>query len=67
MDKEFIGKNIVVTGAACGLGRAVAMGLAGQSVFEALANRSRADQILLDLVNLPNRAAIRATVEGLCW
>jgi 3alpha(or 20beta)-hydroxysteroid dehydrogenase len=31
MDKEFIGKNIVVTGAASGLGRAVAMGLAGQS------------------------------------
>jgi len=31
MDKEFVGKNIVVTGAASGLGRAVAMGLAGQS------------------------------------
>lgn len=31
MDKEFVGKNIVVTGAASGLGRAVAIALAGQS------------------------------------
>ena len=43
------------------------VGLSGPAVFDALANRSRADQVLLDLVNLPNRAAIRARVEGLCW
>lgn len=43
------------------------VGLAGQTVFDILANRSRPDQVLLDLVNLPNRAAIRAKVEGLCW
>lgn len=43
------------------------VGLAGQTVFDILANRSRPDQILIDLVNLPNRAAIRAKVEGLCW
>lgn len=43
------------------------VGLAGQTVFDILANRSRPDQFLLDLVNLPNRAAIRAKVEGLCW
>lgn len=43
------------------------VGLAGQTVFDILANRSRPDQILLDLVNLPNRAVIRAKVEGLCW
>lgn len=43
------------------------VGLAGQAVFDTLANCSRPDQILLDLVNLPNRAAMRAKVEGLCW
>ena len=43
------------------------VGLTGQSVFDILAIRSRPDQVLLDLVNLPNRAAIRAKVEGLCW
>ncbi len=43
------------------------VGLSGPAVLDALANRSRPDQVLLDLVNLPNRAAIRARVEGLCW
>lgn len=43
------------------------VGLANPTVFETLANRSRPDQIVLDLVNLPNRGAIRAKVEGLCW
>lgn len=43
------------------------VGLADTTVYEALASRSRADQVVLDLVNLPNRAAIQATVEGLCW
>lgn len=43
------------------------VGLANPTVFETLANRSRPDQIVLDLVNLPNRGAIRARVEGLCW
>lgn len=43
------------------------VGLAGQTVLDRLSSRSRSDQILLDLVNLPNRASIRAKVEGLCW
>jgi GDP-mannose 6-dehydrogenase len=43
------------------------VGLTGQSVFDVLANRCRPDQSVLDLVNLPNRAAIRAKVDGLCW
>ena len=43
------------------------VGLADQAVFDTLASRCRPDQVVLDLVNLPNRAAIRAKVEGLCW
>jgi GDP-mannose 6-dehydrogenase len=43
------------------------VGLADQAVFDILASRCRPDQVVLDLVNLPNRAAIRAKVEGLCW
>ena len=43
------------------------VGLADQTVFDTLASRCRPDQVVLDLVNLPNRAAIRAKVEGLCW
>jgi len=43
------------------------LGLSGQDIFETLAARSRADQVLLDLVNLPNRQEIRARIQGLCW
>jgi GDP-mannose 6-dehydrogenase len=43
------------------------VGLADQAVFDTLASRCRPDQVVLDLVNLPNRATIRAKVEGLCW
>ncbi|WPC67646.1 nucleotide sugar dehydrogenase [Rhodoferax ferrireducens] len=43
------------------------VGLADQAVFDTLASRCRPDQVVLDLVNLPNRAVIRAKVEGLCW
>ena len=43
------------------------VGLRGVHIFETLALRCRADQQVLDLVNLPNRAAVRARVEGLCW
>ena len=43
------------------------VGLAGTAVADALARHARPDQIVLDLVNLPNRAAIAAKVEGLCW
>lgn len=43
------------------------VGLAGADVAQALATHARADQRVLDLVQLPNRAAIAAQVEGLCW
>ena len=43
------------------------VGLTGNAVAEALARCCRADQTVLDLVNLGNRAAIAAQVEGLCW
>ncbi len=43
------------------------VGLAGATVVEALARCCRADQTVLDLVNLGGRADIAAKVEGLCW
>ena len=43
------------------------IGLSGQAVADTLASLVRPDQLLLDLVNLPNRDAIKAKVEGLCW
>ena len=43
------------------------LGLTGQHVFDVLATHSRPDQVVLDLVNLPNHQAIRAEVVGLCW
>ncbi len=43
------------------------LGLTGQHVFDVLATHSRPDQVVLDLVNLPNHQAIRAKVVGLCW
>lgn len=42
-------------------------GLATPDVCNALARLSRPDQIVLDLVNLPDRAALRAQVQGLAW
>jgi GDP-mannose 6-dehydrogenase len=43
------------------------VGLGGRVVHDALVQHSRGDQVILDLVNLSNRAAISAEVEGLCW
>ena len=43
------------------------VGLSGAAVADALALGCRADQVLIDLVNLPNRSALRARVEGLSW
>ena len=43
------------------------VGLSGAAVADALALGCRADQVLIDLVNLPNRSAFRARVEGLSW
>lgn len=43
------------------------VGLSHPSVCDALAVHARQDQQVLDLVNLPNRSDIRASVDGLCW
>lgn len=43
------------------------VGLTGRNVAEALAANCRPDQIVLDLVNLPERGRIGAEVVGLCW
>ncbi|ACV34754.1 nucleotide sugar dehydrogenase [Accumulibacter sp.] len=43
------------------------IGLSGQAIAETLARSCRAEQVLLDLVRLPNPAAIPAAVHGLCW
>ncbi len=43
------------------------VGLNERRVFEALKRHVRKDQIVLDLVNVPDRAALPAAVEGLCW
>jgi GDP-mannose 6-dehydrogenase len=43
------------------------VGMTGQNVFDTLAQRSRSDQIVLDLVNLSTTTTIQAQVQGLCW
>ena len=45
----------------------IVVGLSGGQIADALATHTRAGQKVLDLVNLPNRDGIAATVEGLCW
>lgn len=35
--------------------------------FESLAHRVREDQLVLDLVNIPQREALRGKVVRLCW
>ena len=43
------------------------VGLSSKEVFADLARLARPGQKIIDLVNLPNVADIRADVEGLCW
>lgn len=43
------------------------VGLTGAEVSDALATHCRAEQLVLDVVNLPNKSAIPARTEGLCW
>ncbi len=43
------------------------VGLSDARIFDALVQHVRADQIVLDLVNIPQREALRGTVTGLCW
>ena len=43
------------------------VGLNGKDVAEGLREHARDDQVVVDLVRLPNRAAIRARIQGLSW
>lgn len=43
------------------------IGVNNPTLFAALQERARPDQIVLDLVNLPASVTTRASVEGLCW
>jgi GDP-mannose 6-dehydrogenase len=43
------------------------VGLSERKIFEALARHVREDQIILDLVNIPQREALQGKVMGLCW
>ena len=43
------------------------VGLSGADVAQSLVKHCRPNQVVIDLVNLPNPGAIAARVEGLCW
>ena len=43
------------------------VGLSERRVFEALARHVREDQVVIDLVNIPQRETLRGKVTGLCW
>jgi GDP-mannose 6-dehydrogenase len=43
------------------------VGLNDESTLEQLKQTVRADQIVLDLVNISKREGLRGTYEGLCW
>lgn len=43
------------------------LGLADAKIFEVMRRCVRDDQIVVDLVNMPDRAAMRGQYLGLCW
>jgi len=43
------------------------VGIAPLAVRDALERLVRPDQVVVDLVNLPNAASIKGRYEGLCW
>ena len=43
------------------------VGLNGTDVSEALKRHTRKAQLVLDLINIPDREELPASVEGLCW
>jgi hypothetical protein len=43
------------------------VGLSERRVFEALARHVREDQVVIDLVNIPQPESLRGKVTGLCW
>jgi len=45
----------------------IVIGLKSPQVIEALDRSCRADHVVLDLVNLPNRSDVRGRYIGMCW
>jgi GDP-mannose 6-dehydrogenase len=45
----------------------VVVGIDGPAIREALQQGGRDDQLLLDLVRLPDRSRLRGRYEGVCW
>ncbi len=43
------------------------VGLSNTPIFEALERHVRADQLVVDLVGIPQRHELRGNVTGLCW
>jgi GDP-mannose 6-dehydrogenase len=43
------------------------VGLSHPRILDALARHAREDQLILDLVNIPQARALRSKVVGLCW
>ena len=53
--------------AVIGQSELLVVGLTGTDVSSALATYCRADQVIVDVVNLQNKSSVNARVEGLCW
>jgi GDP-mannose 6-dehydrogenase len=45
----------------------IVVGLRDPAVVEALYEHARPDQVVVDLVGLPDRGRLRATYRGICW
>ncbi len=45
----------------------VIVGLSDQAIMEVLYQKTRNDQMILDLVNIPRRDMVRGTYQGVCW
>src|SRR5262249_11550123 len=43
------------------------VGLNERRAVDAVERHARKDQIVLDLVNVPDRASLPVAIEGLCW
>ena len=43
------------------------VGLQDADIVEALPRLVQSDQLVLDLVNLPNRDELRGQYQGVCW
>ena len=43
------------------------VGLSGRAVFDALREHVRPDQVILDLVSIPDGKSLRGQYVGLCW